>query len=104
MTVLEVSILELLVGVLFVGFFYLLIFPGYISSVVATGASFLGLIIGIHIMYHFDKSVARFQAVRTYTFEIGHEYFFTFSLGVDGLSMVFLLLTLFVFPVCFLAA
>jgi NADH:ubiquinone oxidoreductase subunit 4 (subunit M) len=52
--------------------------------------------------YTFDKSLAGFQYISAY--HVLPNYNLALTFGVDGLSMVFLLLTLFVFPVSFLAA
>lgn len=64
--------------------------------------SLVALILGLIACFSFDKSVAGFQfegdlgLIRSYNLE--------FSFGVDGFSMIFLLLTLFIFPVLFLSA
>jgi len=51
----------------------------------------------------FDKSLTGFQQLNTYDLS-GSEYDFTATFGLDGFSLVFLVLTLFIFPLCFLAA
>jgi NADH:ubiquinone oxidoreductase subunit 4 (subunit M) len=50
----------------------------------------------------FDKAAAGYQFMSSTGFVA--EYNSSFALGVDGLSYVFLLLTLFTFPFLFLAA
>lgn len=68
----------------------------------AIGVSVAALVIGLLIRYAFDKAVVgfQFQSRRVLLPEYGLE----FTLGLDGLSLLFVLLTLFVFPVCFVAA
>lgn len=68
----------------------------------ALGASLLALIMGVLSCLSFDKTNLGFQFLAL----VNHiaSYNLSLSLGIDGLSMSFLLLTLFVFPVLFLAA
>lgn len=94
--------LELLLCILSAGFVLLILLPSALSRFVATGVSLLGLLVGLYAAYTFDKSLPGFQEVSVY--EVLPAYNLTLALGVDGLSILFLLLTLFVFPVCFLAA
>lgn len=96
------TILEILVLLFTLGFLFLIILPSSVTRFVATGVSLLGLLVGLYAGYTFDKSLPGFQEVSVY--EVLPAYNLTLSLGVDGLSILFLLLTLFVFPVCFLAA
>lgn len=65
-------------------------------------ASLAALVIGLIAGLSFDKGVTGFQFLTT--FSTAQMYNFSFALGADGFSMVFLLLTLFIFPVLFLAA
>lgn len=65
-------------------------------------ASLAALIIGLIAGLSFDKGVTGFQFLTTLSTSTA--YNFSFTLGADGFSMVFLLLTLFIFPVLFLAA
>jgi NADH-quinone oxidoreductase subunit M len=64
--------------------------------------SLLVLIVGICAGLTFDKSAIGFQYMASIGFVA--EYNSAFALGVDGLSYVFLMLTLFTFPFLFLAA
>lgn len=50
----------------------------------------------------FDKAAAGYQYMSSIGFVC--EYNSAFALGVDGLSYIFLVLTLFTFPFLFLAA
>lgn len=63
--------------------------------------SLVALAIGLLGCYSFDKSNLGFQFIAQVHFI--PEYNLALTLGVDGLSMVFLLLTLFIFPILFLA-
>jgi NADH-quinone oxidoreductase subunit M len=94
--------LELLVLLFAAGLALLLVLPEKTAAAIATGISLIGLVLGLHAALVFDKSLAGFQMLSSY--EILSAYNLSLTLGADGLSLVFLLLTLFVFPVCFLAA
>ena len=65
-------------------------------------ASLLALAEGIYASSAFNKTDYAFQFASRY--QPIPEYNLTFTLGVDGLSMIFLRLTLFIFPILFLAA
>lgn len=64
--------------------------------------SLMALAVGLAMGLTFDKSAVGYQFMST----VGTvtEYNSAFALGVDGLSYVFLVLTLFTFPFLFLAA
>lgn len=64
--------------------------------------SLLALAIGLFMGLSFDKAAVGFQYMSSIGFVA--EYNSAFALGVDGLSYVFLVLTLFTFPFLFLAA
>lgn len=63
--------------------------------------SMSALLIGTMSCLSFDKSAVGFQFLSTA--RVLPEYNLTFSVGADGLTMVFLLLTLFIFPICILS-
>jgi len=65
-------------------------------------SSVIALFLGIFACLAFDKSDIGFQFLTTLNFI--PEYNLAFTLGADGLSMVFLLLTLFIFPILFLSS
>lgn len=92
--------LECLVLLFVVGFVFILALPW--TRIIATTISVVGLLVGLYMGYTFDKSIAGFQSISAYGVLPNYNLALTF--GVDGLSMVFLLLTLFIFPVSFLAA
>ena len=68
----------------------------------ALALSFVGLAIGTVSCRAFDKSSLGFQFLAR--LEVLPQYNLAFSLGVDGVSRTLLRLTLFTFPLCFLAA
>ena len=63
--------------------------------------SLLALLLGVLSCLSFNQS-AGFQFM--FRLDILPQYNLGLTLGADGISMIFLLLTLFVFPVCFLAS
>lgn len=64
--------------------------------------SLIALFLGLVACLSFDKGVTGFQFLST--LNVIEQYNLSFVLGADGFSMIFLLLTLFIFPVLFLAA
>lgn len=72
--------------------------PRYIALIV----SLTVLIIGLFACLVFDKSSVGFQFL--YRYDLLPEYNLSFTLGADGLSMTFIMLTLFIFPISILAA
>lgn len=60
------------------------------------------LLITIDIWYYFDKSEPGFQFICQVP--IIPDYNLNLSLGVDGISLCFLLLTTFIMPICIFAA
>jgi len=68
------------------------------------GLSFSGLVLifAIHLWASFDNSLLGFQKI--INLPLLSEYNFSLMLGVDGFSLIFLLLTAFLFPICFLAS
>jgi len=64
--------------------------------------STVALAFGVLSCLSFDKANLGFQFL--YRFSPAAHYNLTFTVGVDGISMVFLLLTLFIFPILFLAS
>jgi len=69
---------------------------------VILSSSLLALFMGVAACLAFNKSSTGFQFLAVLNFI--PEYNLGFTLGADGLSMVFLLLTLFIFPILFLSA
>lgn len=64
--------------------------------------SIVALVAGLLACLGFDKSNLGFQFL--FRFNLVPEYNLALTLGADGLSMVFLLLTLFIFPILFLSS
>jgi len=64
--------------------------------------SFAALFVGVLTGLSFDKSAVGFQYLSAFNYV--EEYNSSFALGVDGLSYIFLMLTLVTFPFLFLAA
>lgn len=95
------TILELLFLVLSVGFGMIFLARHEYAVHLAIAYSLAALLVGVCAGYSFNKSLG-FQYLSSYS--ILSEYNLSLTFGADGLSMVFLLLTLFIFPVCFLAA
>jgi NADH-quinone oxidoreductase subunit M len=94
-----------LVVILRVGFIFSLAIPaGHVALVrfFAFGVSVCALIVGLAIAFSFDKSFDGFQHLAG--IEVSSEYNLNFTRGLDGVSLLFVMLTLFIFPLCFLAA
>lgn len=72
------------------------------TRIVALSGSFAALAVGLAMGLTFDKSAVGYQYMSSIGFV--SEYNSAFAIGVDGLSYVFLVLTLFTFPFLFLAA
>ena len=68
----------------------------------ARAISFVFLYFTILIFYVFDRSATGFQYV--YNLKIIPDYNIYFSVGIDGISLCFLLLTAFIMPLCIIAA
>ena len=69
---------------------------------VILSSALISLFMGVAACLAFDKSSTGFQFLAALNFV--PEYNLGFALGADGLSIVFLLLTLFIFPILFLSA
>ena len=64
--------------------------------------SIIILIFTLDLWYYFDKSYFGFQF--QYNLLVLPEYNLNLSLGLDGISLLFLLLTVFIFPLCIFGA
>lgn len=69
---------------------------------ITLSSSLFALIIGLFLCLSLDKTNGGFQFV-AYA-KIIPQYNISFALGVDGFSTIFIMLTLFVFPICILSA
>lgn len=76
-------------------------FSNYLKKITLI-SSLTALLIGLLLCVSFDKADGGFQFI--YSIELLAQYNLTFALGVDGFSIVFIILTLFIFPVCILSA
>jgi proton-translocating NADH-quinone oxidoreductase chain M len=88
-----------------IGFFYALIIPAQRTALIrqlCLLVSLAALFVGVFACLAFDKGAAGYQFMSS--FNLITDYNLSFALGVDGLSLVFLMLTLFTFPAMFLAA
>lgn len=65
-------------------------------------SSLVALMLGVNAAMAFDKSVCGFQY--QFRFDVRQIYNLNFTGGVDGISLVLIVLTLFIFPCCFLSA
>ena len=66
---------------------------------IALAASLINLIISIFIWFQFDNSSSSYQFV----YEFNELRFCHFHIGIDGISLYFVLLTCFITPVCILS-
>jgi proton-translocating NADH-quinone oxidoreductase chain M len=95
--------LLVIIILLFIGFIVCLISPeqkhNNFVRLWCLDISLTALLMGIASCLNFNQSMVGFQFLLHY--EAAPLNNLTFTLGADGISMVFLLLTLFVFPICF---
>jgi len=94
-----------IVSVLGLAFFYALIIGSKdIKTIrrICLFASLAALFTGVLMGLSFDKAAAGYQFMSSFSFVAGYNT--ALAIGVDGLSFVFLILTLVTFPVLFLAA
>lgn len=95
--------LLLIIFILFAGFVGSLIFPSDRLDVIRPFvllASMLSLFVGVASCFTFS-ALDDFQFL--FRFDIMPQYNLSLTLGIDGITMVFLLLTLLIFPLCFLS-
>jgi len=106
--ILKVAPLLLLLGILTCALLYTLFAHRKSAVAILTirqicfASSLAALAVGLTMSLTFDKAAVGYQ----FMFRAGEvaEYNTSFAIGVDGLSYVFLILTLFTFPFLFLAA
>ena len=80
------------IGVLFVS-------EGENSKKIALGTSLVNLILSIYLWVQFDSSSSQYQFVYSFT-ELS---FCHFNIGIDGISLYFVLLTTFITPIALLS-
>lgn len=91
-----------LVFILFSGFIFLITTSRVYIHLIALILSLFVLFLGVVICLMFNKAVSTFQFV---FFLPGYgAYNISLAFGLDGISLIFLMLTLFTFPLCFLSA
>ena len=67
---------------------------------IAMGTTLVTLALAVVLVGAFDQSSAAYQFVERYVWFVGAEY----HMGVDGISILFVLLTAFLMPICILAS
>ena len=70
------------------------------SRYVAIFTSFFNFVLSLYLWYSFDNSTADFQFVEEREWLKG---FVNFKLGIDGISILFILLTTLIIPICILS-
>lgn len=104
---LTISPVLLILIILVHALFYVLLTPQTAEGILSVRracleGSLMALAVGLTMALTFDKAAVGYQF--TVSFGEVAEYNTAFAIGVDGLSYVFLVLTLFTFPFLFLAA
>jgi len=96
-------ILSAIISIPLVGALFILVIKGDQKTVeknskyVAIFSSIANLFLSLFLWYSFDKSTSDFQFVEKKNWIEG---FINFQLGIDGISILFILLTTFIAPVC----
>ena len=67
------------------------------SKNVAIFASILNFVLSLYLWFNFDNTHSGFQFVEEYEWLKG---FINFKFGIDGISIIFILLTTFIAPIC----
>jgi proton-translocating NADH-quinone oxidoreductase chain M len=99
------SVLSTLICLPLVVAFILLFVPSRYTSIIKTSALYTSLVVFIISLYlwaAFDNSTAKFQFVECYEW-IGLSNI-NFYLGIDGISLFFVILTTLLIPICILAS
>ena len=101
----ESSILSSLILMPIIGAVVLLFVPGKYTEIIKTGALYISLLVFVLSLYlwaAFDNLTAKFQYVEVYNW-IGWSNIY-FYLGIDGISLFFVILTTLLIPICILAS
>ena len=72
-----------------------------IAKYVAFFVSFITFVISIVLLVNFKADISEFQFIENKNFMNG---VFTYSMGIDGISILFILLSTFLTPICILAS
>ena len=97
------SILSALIFIPLIGALFILFIQGSQknveknSSYVAIFTSFANFLLSIFLWFSFDSSISDFQFIEEKNWIKGS---INFQLGIDGISMLFILLTTFITPIC----
>ena len=67
------------------------------SSYVAIFSSIVNFLLSLFLWHSFDSSIPDFQFIEKKNWING---FISFQLGIDGISILFILLTTFIIPIC----
>ena len=100
-------ILSAIIFIPLIGAFFIFVTTGVQKNVeknskyVAIFSSLTNFLLSIFLWYSFDTTTADFQFVEKKKWMEG---FINFQLGVDGISILFILLTTFIVPVCIFSA
>ena len=100
-------ILSAIIFIPLIGAFFIFVTTGVQKNVeknskyVAIFSSLTNFLLSIFLWYSFDTTTADFQFVEKKNWMEG---FINFQLGVDGISILFILLTTFIAPVCIFSA
>ena len=70
------------------------------SRYVALFTSILNFLLSIYLLYLFDNKSSDFQFIETREWLNG---FINYKLGIDGISILFILLTTFIIPICIIS-
>ena len=96
-------ILSAIIFIPLIGAFFILITKGTQKNIeknskyVAIFSSSANFLLSLFLWYSFDNSVSDFQFVEK---KYWIEGFINFQLGIDGISILFILLTTFITPIC----
>ncbi len=96
-------ILSAIIFIPLIGALFILITKGNQANVeknskyVAIFTSLANFVLSIFLWFSFDNSISEFQFVEEKNWISG---FFNFKLGIDGISILFILLTTFIAPIC----
>ena len=97
-------ILSSLIFLPLIGALFLLFFKDQDNSstvkYVAIFTSFVNFFISVYLWFLFDSSISNFQFIEEKEWLIG---FVNFKLGIDGISILFILLTTFITPLCIIS-
>jgi len=70
------------------------------SKYLALFVTFLNFILSLYLWYSFDNTAAEFQFVENRQWLKG---FVNYKVGIDGISILFIILTTFITPLCVLS-